>query len=370
MADAGVRKSKKSSGESMNVQNWPPLEGLGRHPALAALAEGQADAEAIEAFLAGQEFPLAEPGTLTFAWHGQAEHVHLVRWIHGGADRQPFVQLAGTDLWLLRVPVEDGGRFEYKLAVGQHGQRAAGRRPAATRRGRATRSAKTRWRAPAATSGRNGACRAGRRRGGSRRLSVASRAFGEARDVGVYLPAGHDPERAYPLVVVHDGGDFVTYADLPVVLDNLIDAGEIPPVIAALVQTRDRLGEYSGGREHSAFLVGDLLPALAARLRISEAPAERVLLGASLGAVASLVTAFRHPGVFGGLVLKSGSFILDERKLSAAAASGLPPHRPADARAPPRAAAAADAGFRLDRRARGARRREPGARKLLARTRG
>ena len=41
-----------------------------------------------------------------------------------------------------------------------------------------------------------------------------------------------------------------------------------------------------------------------------------MLLGASLGAVASLVTAFRYPGVFGGLVLKSGSFILDERKLA------------------------------------------------------
>jgi len=41
-----------------------------------------------------------------------------------------------------------------------------------------------------------------------------------------------------------------------------------------------------------------------------------VLLGASLGAVASLSTAIRQPGVFGGLVLKSGSFILDEESLA------------------------------------------------------
>ncbi len=298
----------------MNVQNWPPLEGLGRHPALAALAEGQPDAEAIEAFLSEQEFPLAEPGTLTFAWRGAADHVHLVRWIHRGADRQRFVQLAGTDLWLLRVPVEDGGRFEYKLAVGRDGQeqlindplnpaRAGdpfGENSVARTRG----YERPEWSLPrGAPAGR------------IETIAVESAAFGELRDVGVYLPAGHDPAKALPLVVVHDGGDFVAYADLPVVLDNLIDAGEIPPVIAALVQTRDRLGEYSGSREHPAFLVGDLLPALAARWRISEAPAERVLLGASLGAVASLVTAFRHPGVFGGLVLKSGSFILDERKL-------------------------------------------------------
>ena len=106
----------------MNVQNWPSLEGLGRHPALETLASVQAGGEAIDAFLHGQEFPLAEPGMLTFAWRGPAEQVHLVRWIHGGGDRLPFVQLAGTDLWLLRLPVEDGGRFEYKLAIGRHGQ--------------------------------------------------------------------------------------------------------------------------------------------------------------------------------------------------------------------------------------------------------
>ena len=115
------RKDKRSSGTRMNVQNWPALEGLGRHPALAALAEGHGDAEAIDTFLTEQEFPLAEPGMLTFAWRGQADHVHLVRWIHAGADRRPFVHLAGSELWLLRLPVEDGGRFEYKLAVGRHG---------------------------------------------------------------------------------------------------------------------------------------------------------------------------------------------------------------------------------------------------------
>ena len=316
MRKAGAGKSKKSSGEtSMNVQNWPSLEGLGRHPALETLASVQAGGEAIDAFLHGQEFPLAEPGMLTFAWRGPAERVDLVRWIHGGGDRLPFVQLAGTDLWLLRVPVEDGGRFEYKLAIGLHGQERLVVDPLNPARAgdpfgensvaRTQGYVRPEWSLPrGAPAGR------------IETIGVESRVFGAVREVHVYLPAGHDPRRSYPLVVVHDGADFVTYADLPVVLDNLTEAGEIPPVIAALVQTRDRLGEYSGGRQHSAFLVGDLLPALGARWRIAEAPGERVLLGASLGAVASLVTAFRYPGVFGGLVLKSGSFILDERKLA------------------------------------------------------
>ncbi|MFO1142762.1 MAG: alpha/beta hydrolase-fold protein [Amaricoccus sp.] len=297
----------------MNVQNWPSLEGLGRHPALETLVS-EHPGEGVDAFLEGREFPLAEPGMLTFAWRGEADRLHLVRWIHAGADRRPFVRLPGSDLWLLRLPVEDGGRFEYKLAVGRGGHEELVVDPRNPQRAgdpfgensvaRTLGYERPEWSLPrGAPAGR------------IERIEVASAAFGEVRDVGVYLPAGYDPERAYPLVVVHDGGDFVTFADLPVVLDNLIDGGEIPAVIAALIQTRDRLGEYSGSREHAVFLARELLPQLAARWRLAEAPGERVLLGASLGAVASLVTAFRYPGVFGGLVLKSGSFILDEGKL-------------------------------------------------------
>jgi enterochelin esterase family protein len=300
----------------MNVQtDWPPLEGLGRHPALAALAEGGPDPATVDAFLADQDFPLAEPGILTFAWRGRADHVHLVRWIHGGADRRPFVRLAGTDLWLLRLAVEDGGRFEYKLAVGRDGHEELVVDPLNPARAgdpfgensvaRTLGYSRPEWSLPR-----------GAPPGGIDDLRVESRAFGEVRDVLVYLPYGYDPARAYPLVVIHDGGDFVTYADLPLVLDNLIDAGEIPPVIAALVQTRDRLGEYSGSRAHVRFLVQELLPALNAHWPVSARARDRVLLGASLGAVASLATAYRYPGVYGGLVLKSGSFILDERKLA------------------------------------------------------
>ena len=179
--------------------------------------------------------------------------MHLVRWIHGGGDRRPFVQLAGTDLWLLRLPVEDGGRFEYKLGdrrgtgseeliVDPLNPARAGDPFGENSVARTLGYERPEWSLPrGAPAGRIETMRGREPRPSARRASVR-----------VYLPAGHDPARAYPLVVVHDGGDFVTYADLPVVLDNLIDAGEIPPVIAALVQTRDRLGEYSGGRQHRA----------------------------------------------------------------------------------------------------------------------
>jgi enterochelin esterase family protein len=146
-------------------------------------------------------------------------------------------------------------------------------------------------------------------------LPILSSVFGETRNEQVYLPAGHQSGTTYPLLIIHDGADFVSYGDLSTSLDNLIAAATIPPVVAALVQSRDRMGEYARGHRHARYLVNDLLPQLNAQYRLSERAEDRILVGASLGAVASLATVFRYPGVFGGAVLQSGSFVLDDRKL-------------------------------------------------------
>ena len=68
------------------------------------------------------------------------------------------------------------------------------------------------------------------------------------RDVQVYLPATFRDNRRYPLLVVHDGDDYLRFADLKTVLDNLIHRLEIPPLIAAMMQSPDRLTRVRGQR--------------------------------------------------------------------------------------------------------------------------
>ena len=112
----------------MNIQLSQPGFGAAdreapvrQHPQITELlANGQPAPATIDDFLANHEFPLVEPGAVTFVWRGGADHVDLLRWIHTG-ERAHFEQVLGTDLWLLRLPVTDGGRFEYKLAIGRHG---------------------------------------------------------------------------------------------------------------------------------------------------------------------------------------------------------------------------------------------------------
>ena len=146
-------------------------------------------------------------------------------------------------------------------------------------------------------------------------MSIESRAFAETREIGVYLPAGYADDRAYPLVILHDGKDFVDHADLIPALDNLIHQGEVPPFIAVLTQPGERNGEYTGDPRHADFLTGEVLPVVRERFPIRRGPENSVLMGSSLGAVASLATAFRHPGVYGALALMSGSFIFDRELL-------------------------------------------------------
>ena len=285
------------------------------HPSLAPLlAEGTPSAAGIDAFITANTTPLVEPGAATFLWHGEADRVELLRWIHAGVDHKPFQRVPGTALWILRISVENGGRFEYKLGIGREQREDWVLDPLnPTRAGD--------------PFGENSVCRTwgyerpewseprGAPAGHIETVEIESQIFGESRRERVYLPAAYTRLTAHPLIVIHDGEDFMTYADLSVSLDNLIAAGDIPPLVAALVQTKDRTGEYPNGRRHARYLVNELLPVITGRYSIDDQPTKRVLLGASLGAVASLATAFRYPGVFGGLILKSGSFILDDRKL-------------------------------------------------------
>lgn len=279
-------------------------------------AGGPPDDAAITAFLTGTTFPIVMPGEAFFVFRGHADHVDLVRWIHAGIDRNSFRRVPGTDLWLLPMQVEDGGRFEYKLALHRDGHEEWILDPfnpvrAADPFGENSVCCTHGYSRPDWTTDQ------GAPQGRLVPVAVESETFEEVRQEQVYLPPHYDPDAHYPLVVIHDGDDFVTYANLSISLDNLIAAGDIPPVVAALVQTRDRMGEYPRGRRHARYVVRELLPVLQSQFALSARAVDRVMLGASLGAVASLSTAFRFPGCFGGLVLKSGSFILDERKLKA-----------------------------------------------------
>jgi enterochelin esterase family protein len=257
---------------------------------------------------AAQRSPIVDPDGLTFVWRGEADAVHLRLWIYGLPASQPFERIEGADVWVLRVELPENSRIEYKLEIVRGGREEWILDPLNPL------VATDPYGANSVAQG-HGYVRpewtladAGARSGSIEEVVVPSAALGGERRVGVYVPARFRRSRQYPLLVVHDGFDYLRYADLEVVLDNLIHRLEIPPLIAALTGSPDRLAEYAGHDGHARFVAGEIPAALARAYPLHPSPAARGLMGASFGAVAALHAAWRHPGAFGRLVLQSGSF--------------------------------------------------------------
>ena len=65
----------------------------------------------------------------------------------------------------------------------------------------------------------------------------------------------------YPLLVVHDGHDYLNYASAKTVLDNLIHRNEIAEMVVAFVSpVGDRLVEYANHAPHARFVARELVP--------------------------------------------------------------------------------------------------------------
>ncbi|MEP7027851.1 MAG: alpha/beta hydrolase-fold protein [Candidatus Eisenbacteria bacterium] len=266
----------------------------------------------IDAFLAQHAFPLIEGMSVTFVWRGEADAVRLRHFIYGLPASQAFARVEGTDLWHLTLELPDRSRVEYKLEIERAGHGEWIEDPRNPFRAHDPFGANSvvhargyevpAWTRPDPET----------RPGTIEDHVIKSRALGRNARVGVYLPARFRPGRRYPLLVVHDGGDYLAYSGLKTVLDNLIHRVEVADLIVALTYPENRLVEYADHEPHARFLTQEVLPWLSERWPLTDAPAARCLMGASFGAVASLSTAWRYPETYGRLLLQSGSFAFSD----------------------------------------------------------
>lgn len=276
------------------------------------LAGSLPDAAAIDRFIAASSFPLVDGKDVTFVYRGEADSINLRCWVSGLDTAQPLQPIAGTDLWAATIEWPKGSRVEYKLEVIHNGHRHLILDPlnpviahdpfGANSVCQAFGYERPGWTLPDPDA----------RQGALQSRQLFSRAFNQKRDLQVYLPATFRKNRRYPLLIVHDGLDYLKYADFKVVLDNLIHNLAIPSLVVAMTQSPDRLKEYSGNDQHARFLAEDLLPFMAKHYPLRDEARSRGILGASFGGVASLHAAWKYPQLFGNLLLQSGSFAFSD----------------------------------------------------------
>lgn len=255
----------------------------------------------------GITFPLIEGRRALFAYIGVADEVRLHHWIFGLESAVPFHKVH-EGVWTLEIEIQESARVEYKLEVAGGGEQRLMRDPQNEQTARDPFGANSVMTGPAYVEPWWALEDRAKRHGEVLQRQLKSEVFGDVRPLSIYLPPRYRETRRYPLMVCHDGIDYLEFTHLARVLDNLIDRQEIPGIVVCCTQSPNRIEEYAASKRHATFVATELVKLMEDEFSLLEGAENRALMGASFGAVASLHAAIQFPGVFGKLFLQSGSF--------------------------------------------------------------
>lgn len=145
------------------------------------------------------------------------------------------------------------------------------------------------------------------------RLDVVADLDTLGRQIWVYTPAPISRAQSCPVLLVLDGEVWLKRHHLHLALAQLMDAGLIAPAYIVFIdsggteQRWQELGDSNFGR----YLSGQLLNWLKTHYAISPKPADRVVIGQSLGALTVLRTLVAYPQLIGAGISQSASLWQD-----------------------------------------------------------
>ena len=175
-------------------------------------AEERPVEEAVDRFFGQHEFPIAEQNRCTFAVRAEADAVFLRHRVVGLPGELPLRRILGTDVWYVVVEIPADSRVEYQFELRRGGvwerfNDPVNPRVARSPVGDSSVCYGSGYRVPDWTRFDPEA-----RPGELAEWWVPSQAQRRENRVTVYLPARYQPITRYPLLVVHDGGDYLEYS--------------------------------------------------------------------------------------------------------------------------------------------------------------
>ncbi len=285
--------------------------------------------------IAGSGTPVIEalPDTkdlvqVTFLWRGTPDTKNVV--VVGSLSLPPgfrynvMSRLSDTDVWFLTRQLPAGARFAYGFAINgplifegalfayqvanrqadPFNSNKAGCGPGGTRFeclsvAELTGAVAQPWIVPSPTTPK----------GTVTATRIKSERLQNERTVSVFTPAAYDAGKVdHDLLVLFDEGTYLGDVATPTILDNLIAAKRIRPVVAVLVGNVNRDRELAANPEFAAFIEHELIPWVRANYRVTNDPRRVVIGGSSLGGLAAAYVAMRYPATFGNVISLSGSF--------------------------------------------------------------
>ena len=137
-----------------------------------------------------------------------------------------------------------------------------------------------------------------------------SKILSNTRRIWVYTPFNYrENDAKCNLLVLTDGFNYLHYLSANIVLDNLIEAKEIPPTICVFIEsTNNRYDEFTCNDSFSSFLSEELIPWVRDNYSVTTKSEETVIGGISLGALAATYAALRNSNLFGNVLSQSASY--------------------------------------------------------------
>ncbi|MEH7177454.1 alpha/beta hydrolase [Neobacillus vireti] len=149
-------------------------------------------------------------------------------------------------------------------------------------------------------------------KGTIKELTMKSVELGEEILLLIYLPANFSPLFKYSLLIAQDGRDYFQLGRIGRLADEYLFEREIEKLIIVGISYKDvedrRRKYHPAGNQNQAyirFLAHELVPYLDKEFPTYHMGSTRALIGDSLGATVSLMTALHYPHTFGKVILQS-----------------------------------------------------------------
>lgn len=275
---------------------------------LNALPEAQRQSVADSFMNAGHSFPFTENDTLVhFVYNAAAQSVAMAGDATGWNPDKYLTRISGCNFWYYSTSYEADARLDYKFVVNSNNWILDPKNPFTCSGGFGPNSE---LRMPAYSFPPEISYYSNIPHGLISDSIFQSSYLGNSRHVRVYLPPGYPSgSTAYPVILFHDGLEYISLCNANNILDYLIAHQMIVPVIAVFVPPVDRTAEYAGNKidNFTDFITQELMPAIDAKYKTSTDPSKRATVGASNGGNISLYIGMKHPEQFGKIAAQSSN---------------------------------------------------------------
>jgi len=262
----------------------------------------------VDSFMnANSLLPFKESDTLcTFIYKGVVQNIKVAGDFTGWSPALSMTLVTGTDFWFFSTHFESDARLDYKYVINGSNWILDPRNPYTCVGGYGPNSE---LRMPAYVVPPEIAYYSSIPHGTIRDTSFYSINLGNTRQVKIYLPPGYDVQKQYPVILFHDGPEYISLGNTNNIFDYLIYHQEIKPLIGIFVPPVDREAEYDGNKKDAftAFIVAELMPVIDQRYSTSMDPHKRATLGASSGGNIALYIGMKHPESFGKIAAQSSN---------------------------------------------------------------